>query len=160
VSTIALIACSSRKHPDGRRRALPARDLYTGQLFRAAWAYATTVLGLPEQSIFILSARHGLLPSQQAVRHYDEALANLPKARREAWAAQALAYLWAVFDLDTLTVYVLAGRDYRELLVPALEAQGADVRLPVPAGLGYARQVAWLRAQVEAAGQKPGIGVG
>jgi len=30
-TTIALIACSSREHPDARRRALPARDLYTGR---------------------------------------------------------------------------------------------------------------------------------
>jgi hypothetical protein len=152
MSAIALIACSSCKHPDARRRALPAHDLYTGQLFRAAWAYAATVLRLPEQSIFILSARHGLLPSHQAVRHYDEALANLPKARREAWAARVLAYLWAVFDLSALTVHVLVGKGYREFLVPALKAQGVDVRLPVPAGLGYARQVAWLKAQVAAAG--------
>jgi len=30
--------------------------------------------------------------------------------------------------------------------VPALTAQGADVRLPMPPGLGYAKQVAWLKA--------------
>jgi cytoplasmic iron level regulating protein YaaA (DUF328/UPF0246 family) len=152
MSTVALIACSSRKHPASRHRALPARKVYTGQLFRAAWAYATAVLGLPEQSIFILSARHGLLPSNHLIRHYDEALAGLPKAHREAWAARVLAELRALVGLDELTVYVLAGKVYREFLAPALEAQGVDVRLPVPAGLGYARQVAWLKGQVAAAG--------
>jgi len=68
------------------------------------------------------------------------------KGRRQIWAGKVVAQLQARFDLAAVTVYVLAGRDYREFLVPALTAQGADVRLPMPPGLGYAKQVGWLKA--------------
>jgi hypothetical protein len=152
MTTVALIACSSRKNPEGRR-ALSARDLYTGQLFRAAWAYAATVLGLPGRDIFVLSAKHGLVASGCLLRWYDDTLVVQCRGRRQIWAAKVAAQLRARFgDSSTLTVYVLAGRDYREFLVPSLTALGAGVRLPIPAGLGYARQVAWLKAQVAAVG--------
>jgi hypothetical protein len=47
-----------------------------------------------------------------------------------------------------IRVVVLAGRDYREFLVPALNVLGATVEVPME-GLAQGRQSHWLKVRTE-----------
>ncbi len=145
---IALIACSKAKHPDSHHQPIPAKDLYTGQLFQAAWAYANA-LGLADEQIFVLSAKFCLVKAWPALYYYDDTLTRQRVQQRRSWARGVLAQMEAAFTLEGLEVYVLAGKLYRQYLITPLEDKRARIHLPVPAGLGYAQQVGWLKKQVQ-----------
>lgn len=70
-------------------QAAPAADLFTGDLFEHARAYARST-GAPW---FILSSEYGLLAPEQVVGPYERTLSSVSPAYREAWAAWVLARL-------------------------------------------------------------------
>jgi hypothetical protein len=137
---IALVACSKRK----RDHPAPARDLYTGPLFRAARSYVESA-GL---RWYILSARHGLVYPDRNLYPYDLCLADLDHAERERWGYRVAAGLQSegLIPLAAHSWLILAGKAYRAHLLPELLGL-ADVPL---AGLGYGRQVATLQGWVRA----------
>lgn len=138
---IALIACSKGKAVRPPYTAV-AGKMYTGQLHQAQLAYARHVLSLPARQIYILSARYGLVALDTRIQAYDQTLATFSKTEREAWGRRVLADLQNQVNLQQMTIYLLAGKVYREPLsaLPAI--------VPHPPALGYARQVAWYRNQV------------
>ena len=129
-----LVACVKRKR-DAR---MPARDLYASPWFRKARACVERT-GRPWA---ILSARHGLVWPDETVAPYDEALGAVPAAHRHRWADGVFAALAPHLD-GVRTVAVLAGRGYRELLLPKLQERGIEVRVPME-GLTQGRQLNWL----------------
>lgn len=117
---IALIACASRKQDAPCR----AAELYApSTLFSLSYAYARTLTG----RIYILSAKHGLVPEDAVIAPYDETLNDLPAEGRRAWAEGVLAQLGQVCDLRRDQFIILAGRNYYEYLLPGL----ANVTLPL-----------------------------
>lgn len=82
-----------------------------------------------DDSVWILSAKYGLLSPTQLVRPYDLKLSSLSKQERAAWsrsAQQALSYL----EVDE--VAFLCGRSYSDGL--------SGVSL-LPPGLGIGKQL-------------------
>lgn len=108
-----LIACGKAKLP----RAAPAAELYQGTLFRLSLRYARS---LSPDSVYILSALHGLLEAEQVVEPYDVTLNGMPQADRRAWSERVLGQLRAVADLQEDRFTVLAGSRYREHILPHL----------------------------------------
>lgn len=74
----AILACSASKL-DVRA---PARDLYTGQLFRLSLQYAELVA----EQVLILSAKHGVVAADAELEPYDEKL-PVEKHRKLSWGA-------------------------------------------------------------------------
>jgi hypothetical protein len=137
---IILVACSAGKG----RAAAPARDLYTGDLFRKARAYAEAF----GSRWFILSALHGLLDPSTVVAPYNVSLDTLPKAERDAWGARVFGQLRDE-GCHTGPLVVLAGALYWDSI---RDNQGRfpwlrDSSRPL-ARLGIGRQKAWLKAAV------------
>jgi len=83
--TISLIACSRSK----RLGAAVARELYQGERFKRAYAYSL----LHGYEPYILSAKHGLLSSEQEIEPYDESLADITQSARHAWAENIVSLL-------------------------------------------------------------------
>lgn len=110
---VALIACSSQKleHP------APALDLYQGALFKKSRAYAER-RGV--DAIFILSAKHGLVPAKQVIAPYNETLNEKGAREIQAWADRVRRQLAAVADLQRDHFTILAGEKYRRGLVQHL----------------------------------------
>lgn len=79
---VGILACSKSKLP----HPAPARDLYTGQIFR--WS-AEVLRRRGCDRLVILSARYGAIPEGRVVAPYDLALATLRRGEREAWARRA-----------------------------------------------------------------------
>lgn len=153
---IHLIACSGSKLSEPA----PARDLYTGDLFRACRAYAEHQGG----PWAILSAQHRLVKPGTVLEPYDLRLSQLDRDHRQAWVFQVEAALlrWLLDDgawseragFKPCTFVLLAGSDYTHTpgvahgLADRIAARGWGLELPL-AGMAIGKQRQWLRRQVE-----------
>lgn len=122
-----LIACSKAKADTVSR----ARDLYRGDLFRKAVAYAEAEGG----RWAILSALHGLVQPGATVAPYNLTLADLSPLERLQWG-EAVAR-----QLPAGPLVFLAGKLYREpiLASPHMNGRRASCTAPLE-GLGIGQQ--------------------
>jgi hypothetical protein len=121
---IGLVGCGKSK----QAHAAPARDLYTGALFRKSLAYAEARCSV----VYVLSAKHGLLALDQVVEPYEFSLAELDAAGRERWAVGIWDAIIARGHVDISALLVLAGDLYFGPLFDAAVAQGLLVELLDP----------------------------
>ncbi|RKH01481.1 hypothetical protein D7X74_37820 [Corallococcus sp. CA047B] len=139
---IALVGCGSEK----REVPSPARDLYTGPLFKGALREALALAG--EERTAILSAEHGLVHLDEVLKPYDLHLASLPRAKREEWGRATAGALVERFGASTAEVHILAGAPYVEALRPHFPASW---RVVVPMeGLTQGGRLSWLKRAREA----------
>jgi hypothetical protein len=113
--TIALISCTKEK----LGHAAPAGELYTSQLFRKSLSYARS---LQVDRVFVLSAKHGLVPLERVLEPYDESLLTKRAAERWRWATMVLDQMHDA-GLDGARFILLAGRRYTENLVPYITSE-------------------------------------
>jgi hypothetical protein len=132
---ITLIACCGAKLDLDEA---PAEEMYISQLFKKSLAEAKRN---HSQGIFILSAKLGLVELDQVIEPYDLTLNRQSKNFRKTWAAGVAAQLHSkLIEGDTLTI--LAGRSYRDELIPLI-SESWEIEVPM-AGLGIGEQLAWL----------------
>ena len=132
---IILIACCKRK----AKEKLPASKLYQGDLFCKSLAYAK---GVHPNSIYILSAKYGLVGLEDEIEPYDTTLNTMPALERRDWSRRVLKALGTVADLHTDLFTILAGKRYREGLVSHM----SKVDIPLE-GLGIGKQLQWLKGR-------------
>ena len=167
---VALVACSAAKLTEPA----PAKDLYQGQLFRLARAWAERFAA----RWYVLSALHGVLDPSRVIEPYDLSMADRarglhwrartdsPIGRREgkpvygmdpidAWATTCRGQLMGGAAGPTVyfeggdTLVMLAGAAYREPLTKWLPPWGArQIETPLT-GLGIGRQKQWLRRELD-----------
>jgi hypothetical protein len=133
---LGIIACSASKAD----RPLPARELYTGELFKRSLAVAESRCG----RVVVLSARHGVLDLDAVIAPYDFRLPTKkePLAR---WAASVNASLPAATK-----VLCLAPRSYWGGL-EGLRANLAEVWDTPLKGLGIGEQKRALKLMLQEA---------
>jgi hypothetical protein len=128
-----LIGCGKSKID----HAAPARELYTGSLFRAARDYAEGK-GKPWA---IVSAKYGLLLPETMVKPYEQRLRGSVGVRAR-WAqgvvADAVVLLWPG------SVVLLMGRDYADPLERAFMAHEITVKRPLD-GLSLGQRLKWFK---------------
>jgi len=78
MTKIVLISCCSKKLDVPA----PAGELYTSVLFKKSLAFAKTFA----DEIYVLSARHGLVPLDEVVTPYDESLNDKKATEVRTWA--------------------------------------------------------------------------
>lgn len=71
------ISCSSRK--ESNKGILPAEKLYKSDIFKWSLYIAKHIYKLPENHIFILSAKYGILKLNTPIEPYDTYLGDLSK---------------------------------------------------------------------------------
>ncbi len=134
---IVLVSCASQKLDEPA----PAKDLYISALFTKNMAYAKT---LQPDSIFILSAKYGLLTLDEEIEPYDVTLKNMKSSEVKAWARRVLAQLAKYADLEADEFVFLAGMPYRKYLVPQIK----HVQVPLE-GMGIGKQLQFLTQRAE-----------
>lgn len=140
---VALVGCGKAKRPT----AAPARDLYSGPLFKGCLKEGLARAG--EQSTVILSAKvrpglGGMLPLDHAIEPYDVYLPRLPRAGREEWGRATAAALVARFGVR-VEAHILAGAPYVNALRPFLPPTWVVVE-PMK-GLTQGQRLAWLKGR-------------
>lgn len=126
---IVLIACASKKGAEP----VAARELYQSALFKKSLMYSER---LRPDAVYILSAKHGLLPANTVIAPYNESLHDKTSTEVEAWAKAVVRSLSEVADLRADDFTILAGEKYRRHLTPQLE----HVTVPLE-GLGIGKQL-------------------
>ncbi len=129
---IVLISCVSKKLV----HAAKVRDIYVSPLFRLNLAYAES---LKPDAIYVLSAKHGLLPLDDQIEPYELTLNTMGTGQIRAWDSGVVSQLAAVADLKHDRFVFLAGDKYRKFLVPHL----AHFEVPME-GLTIGRQLQFL----------------
>lgn len=133
---IILISCASEKLDKKAK----AKDLYNSDLFKKSLSYAGS---LKPDSIFILSAKYGLLSLDEEISPYNLTLNNMKKVERETWAKKVILQLSKYSNLSNDEFTFLAGKKYREFILPQLK----NYKIPMePLGIG--KQKKWLKEQL------------
>ena len=114
MTRITLIACVGQKLSHRSK----AADLYTSTLFKLSLKYARKQR---PDDIFILSAKHGLLPLDKEIYPYEQTLNNMLSAEIKAWADEVIDQLREVCRLDETEFTFLAGEKYRRYLLPHIK---------------------------------------
>lgn len=105
----------------------PARDLYASTLFRGRRRFVEMSCG----PWFILSAKHGLVATDEVISPYEETLNHKSSAEKRQWAASVLGQLTAVVVFKGNVFELHAGAEYRDHgLVDGLCRRGATVEVP------------------------------
>jgi hypothetical protein len=121
--TVVLVACATKKQP----RICAAQDLYVSQLFRLSRRYAEQA----GDRWYILSAQYGLLSPETEVLPYNATLKDAGVEGRHRWAAEVWNQIRELPEWPWTRVHFLAGRFYREHLIPRLEATGCHIEIPL-----------------------------
>ena len=134
---IVLISCVSKKGTEP----VQAEKLYQSPLFVKSLAYAKK---LNPDAIYILSAKHYLLPLDKVIEPYDQRVSN-KKAENEAWGAKVIEQLKKVADLQKDKFVILAGKDY----VKSLKGSLKKVELPFEGVKGNGEMLQILNEEEE-----------
>ncbi|MBK9145145.1 MAG: hypothetical protein IPM23_21845 [Candidatus Melainabacteria bacterium] len=134
--------CSSGLWKTKLDRRAKAEEMYTGDLFRSSFEYART--RHPGASIYILSAKHGLLEPEEEIAPYDESLAEKTGAEQRIWSDKVLNQLEKVADLERDTFIILAGKIYRRHICKHIR----NYKLPLE-GKRQGEQLRFLKKQVK-----------
>lgn len=116
MSTIVLVSCSSGKE----NKPMPAGQLYNSDLFKKQLEYAKKLTN--DNNIYIISAKHHLVPLNKTISPYNLTLKEMPAKDREAWAEVVLKQLQEKgYNLDKDKFIILAGNAYRQYLEPHMK---------------------------------------
>jgi hypothetical protein len=98
---------------------------------------------LRPDSIFILSAKYGLLRPEQEIDPYDVTLKDMSSRQAKEWAAGVLEQLGHEADLRSDHFIFLAGEKYRKYLTPRIRS----FEVPMT-GLRVGEQLQYLSRRV------------
>ena len=114
-----------------------AKDLYISEWFKKARMYAEQNSDL----WVILSAKYGLIFPEDEIESYEMYLPKQSKEYRLEWAKTIADKINSISPNE---VEVLAGKPYRQYLIPLLQCK---VTIPME-GLGIGQQLKWLKEMV------------
>ncbi len=134
---VALISCCGLK----LQEPAPAEQLYQSTLFKKNLAYAKQIA----DQVFILSAELGLVQLDQVIEPYDFTLTKQSKQFKLIWSEFVAEQLELVVPAGA-ELTILAGRSYRDHLLPFLDSYTVQVPL---AGMGIGEQLSWLTKEVK-----------
>lgn len=128
---IVLIACAATKadHP------APAKDLYISPLFKKSLQYA---YDLKPDAIYILSAKHYLVPLDKELAPYNVTLLDFSADEVKQWSSIVAQQLSKKYDLKQDQFIFLAGEKYRKYLEPYMAHTVEPLK-----GLRIGQQLAW-----------------
>ncbi|ARQ95295.1 hypothetical protein [Bradyrhizobium phage BDU-MI-1] len=135
---IAFVSCVKTKAD----RPLPAQDLYISPWFRMAREYARQ----NADRWFILSASAGLVNPHRVTDPYDLTLNGLGVKLQKDWAEMVIDQL-KLHGIWGQKAIVLAGKNYRQFLMPELIYRFGQVEVPME-GLMMGQQLSWLSRRV------------
>lgn len=130
-----LISCSKSK----LSATAPARELYTGQLFKRAVSWAQR----QNLTWFVVSALHGLLIPEQTIAPYNYTIKDLRGREREQWANRVVSAELTRHVAKQSHAILILPEPYRRFIEPELTKNEITYENPL-AGKGIGQQIKWL----------------
>jgi len=140
MSTVVLLSCTKSK-TDYKA---PAQELYSASpLFRGTLEYGKS---LNPDYMFILSAKHYLVPLDKKLEPYDKTLKEMPADEKEKWGAITAKQMeQAGLDLNKDKFIFLTGSEYMKPLLKYIPQE--NISAPMK-GLRLGERMQWLNAQI------------
>lgn len=139
MKTIVLISCGAKK----AEKETKAEDLYISPLFKKSLVYAKTLT--TTDNIYILSAKHHLLPLDKVIAPYDVSLQKdvTGKEDRAKWGTKVIEELKKVANVEEDKFIILAGKNY----VAPIENSLPNLELPLK-GKGIGQMLKFLNEKI------------
>lgn len=127
---IVVIPCGAKKRPGTHK----ARDLYIGSYFIGCLRYALSIA--PENRVFILSGKYGLLRLGDVVESYEMMLGQPGSVTLARVKVQAVE-----FGLQDCPVIAVAGSKYAGMC----KAVWKHTTTPLAGVGGFGKQLQWMK---------------
>jgi len=138
LKSMGLISCTKKK----QNYSCMASEMYSASdLFRKAYAYAVKEYDF----VAILSAKYGLLFPDEKIEPYNLTLNDMSSEEVKKWSEKVFNQMENRLKLsDFDKVFFLAGKKYRQYLIPKLEKKRLHCEVPL-GSLGIGKQKAWYK---------------
>ena len=138
MAKIVLLSCTKSK-VDHRA---PAQELYSASpMFRKTLEYGKS---LEPDKMFILSAKHHLVPLNKELDPYDKTLKEMPKDEKEKWGEETMNQMKSAgLDLNKDKFVFLTGSEY----LKPFRNHIANLETPME-GRRLGERLKWLNSQI------------
>ena len=139
MANIVLLSCTKSKTP----HPAPAKELYSASpMFQKTLEYGKQ---LKPDKMFILSAKHHLVPLDKKLAPYDLTLKDMKSDDKKSWGEKVLAQMKEKgLSLDNDTFIFLTGSEYMKPLTGALK----NIETPL-SNKKFGERLKWLNGQLK-----------
>ena len=141
MAKVVLLSCTKSK----TKHAAPAQELYSASpMFQKTLEYGKS---LKPDKIYILSAKHHLVPLTKKLEPYDKTLKEMPKDEKEKWGEETIKQMKSSgINPEKDTFIFLIGSEYMKPLAKYIP--DGNVEKPME-GKRFGERLKWLNSQVQ-----------
>lgn len=141
MAIIVLLSCTKSK----LNKPSQAQDLYSASpMFQKTLEYGKS---LKPDKIYILSAKHHLVPLTKVLAPYDKTLKEMPKNEKEAWGEKVQSQMKAAgINVEKDKFIFLTGSEYMKPLLKFIPEK--NVEKPME-GRRMGERLQWLNSQIK-----------
>jgi hypothetical protein len=141
MAKVVLLSCTKSK----TKHAAPAQELYSASpMFQKTLEYGKS---LKPDKMFILSAKHHLVPLTKTLEPYDKTLKEMPKAEKEQWGEETIKQMRSSgINPEKDTFVFLTGSEYMKPFTQYIP--DGNIEKPME-GKRFGERLKWLNSQVQ-----------
>ena len=141
MAKIVLLSCTKSKLD----KPSPAQELYSASpMFRKTLEYGKS---LDPDKMFILSAKHHLVPLTKELAPYDKTLKEMPKAEKEKWGEETVKQMKSAGISPEKDKFIfLTGSEYMKPLAKYIP--DSNMEKPME-GKRFGQRLKWLNSQIQ-----------
>jgi len=141
MAKVVLLSCTKSK----TKHAAPAQELYSASpMFQKTLEYGKS---LKPDKMYILSAKHHLVPLTKKLEPYDKTLKEMPKDEKEKWGEETIKQMKSSgINPEKDTFIFLTGSEYMKPLAKYIP--DGNVEKPME-GKRFGERLKWLNSQVQ-----------
>lgn len=141
MAKVVLLSCTKSK----TKHAAPAQELYSASpMFQKTLEYGKS---LKPDKMYILSAKHHLVPLTKKLEPYDKTLKEMPKDEKEKWGEETIKQMKSSgINPEKDHFIFLTGSEYMKPLAKYIP--NGNVEKPME-GKRFGERLKWLNSQVQ-----------
>lgn len=141
MAKVVLLSCTKSK----TKHAAPAQELYSASpMFQKTLEYGKS---LKPDKMYILSAKHHLVPLTKKLEPYDKTLKEMPKDEKEKWGEETIKQMKSSgINPEKDTFIFLTGSEYMKPLAKYIP--DGNMEKPME-GKRFGERLKWLNSQVQ-----------
>jgi hypothetical protein len=141
MAKVVLLSCTKSK----TKHAAPAQELYSASpMFQKTLEYGKS---LKPDKMYILSAKHHLVPLTKTLEPYDKTLKEMPKDEKEKWGEETVKQMKSSgINPEKDTFVFLTGSEYMKPLAKYIP--DGNIEKPME-GKRFGERLKWLNSQVQ-----------
>ena len=141
MAKVVLLSCTKSK----TKHAAPAQELYSASpMFQKTLEYGKS---LKPDKMYILSAKHHLVPLTKKLEPYDKTLKEMPKDEKEKWGEETVKQMKSAgINPEKDKFIFLTGSEYMKPLSKYIP--DGNIEKPME-GKRFGERLKWLNSQVQ-----------